>query len=905
MPRENLTQLAFNRGLIAAIALARVDLKRAALSAEIQNNWMPRALGSMMLRPGLQYFGVTEGNLASRNIVFIKRKTDTAVMEFTNEVMRIWVNDALVTRASVSSATANGDFDLNLNSWTDNDEAGCTSVWVAGGYMGLTGSGTAAAIRDQTVTVAAASQNVAHALRIIIQRGPVVLRVGSTSGGDEYINEVTLGTGAHSLAFTPTGDFYIRFMSRLERQVLVDSCNVEAAGALSLPTPWATADLSLIRADPYTSQSADVVYVACAGYTQRKIERRDNNSWSIVLYQPDDGPFRNLNVNEAITITPSALVGNITLTASTSLFRSTHAPSADNGGALFRLTSQGQQVTQTATAQNTFTDAIEVTGVDNARVFTYALSGLTATGSTVTLQRSFDSATGPWTDVTTYTTDATATYDDALDNQLAWYRIGVKTGGYAAGTIVMTLTYSQGSIDGVARVTAYTSATVVQAEVVKDFGGTAATTDWSEGAWSDLRGWPTSVAINESRMCWAGNDKTQQSAIDDYEDFDDTVEGDSGPIQRSIGSGPVATINWLLPLNRLMMGGDCAEYSCRSNAFDEPLTPTNFNIKTPSGQGSAAVQPVKLDAKGMFVQGGASRLYELAYDPQISDYNASDLTLMNPDVCEPQIVRIGIQRQPDTRIHCVLSDGTAAVMVYDKAENILCWVTVSTDGLIEDVYVKPATAGGIEDRVYYVVARTINGSTVRHHEKWALESECVGGTVNKQADAFATFTNSPASATITGATHLVGETVVVWFDGKCEEDAEGDPQTYVVSASGTITLGQTATTGVYGLAYESRFKSAKLGQTLNRMKRVDHVGFVLANTHALGIKVGPDFDTMDYLPLTYRGTAVSRDRVYTEYDEEGQEFPGGWDPDARVCLLGQAPRPANVMAMTIDGETYG
>ena len=37
------------------------------------------------------------------------------------------------------------------------------------------------------------------ALRIVIERGPVTLRVGSTASGDEYINETVLRTGTHSL----------------------------------------------------------------------------------------------------------------------------------------------------------------------------------------------------------------------------------------------------------------------------------------------------------------------------------------------------------------------------------------------------------------------------------------------------------------------------------------------------------------------------------------------------------------------------------------------------------------------------------------------------------------------------------------------------------------------------------
>ena len=42
--------LAFNRGRISRLALARTDFARTQFSAEIQTNWMPRALGSMMLR---------------------------------------------------------------------------------------------------------------------------------------------------------------------------------------------------------------------------------------------------------------------------------------------------------------------------------------------------------------------------------------------------------------------------------------------------------------------------------------------------------------------------------------------------------------------------------------------------------------------------------------------------------------------------------------------------------------------------------------------------------------------------------------------------------------------------------------------------------------------------------------
>lgn len=886
--------LAFNRGLVSPLALARMDVKRLALSAEEMTNWVPRVLGSMMLRPGLEYVGSSKSDAAARYLPFVFSTSDKALLEFTDSTMRVWIDDALVTRPSVTSAVSNGNFDSNLTGWTDNDEVGGASDWVAGGYMGLTGNGTAAAIRDQQVTVPAASQNVEHALKIVVQRGPVILRVGSTSGGDEYISEATLLTGTHSLAFTPTGSsFYIRFLSRLKRQVLVDSCNVESAGAMEVAAPWVTADLGKIRAHWDISQSADVVFVACEGYCQRRIERRSTRSWSVVKYEPNDGPFMAENTG-AVTIAPSGLSGNITLTASAALFKST------NVGGLYSITSQGQTVTQTATAQNTFTNAIRVTGVDATRVFSITVTGLSGTGSTVTLQRSLESDTGPWSDAAAgYTTDQSITFDDGLDNQIAWYRIGVKTGGYSAGTIVMTLTYTVGSIRGVVRVTAFATTTSVSAEVLTELGGTSATDQWAEGSWSDRRGWPTCVALVEGRLAWAGKNGVWLSVSDAFDSFNPDTEGDSGPINRTIGSGPVDRINFLLPLQRLILGAEGAEFSCKSSSLDEPLTATNFNIKDASTQGSAAVPAIKLDKRGIFVQRGGTRVFDLSFGDDY-EYGATHLSALTPEIGQPSITRVAIQRQPDTRVHFVRSDGTAALLIYDKVENVTCWCEVETASgdAIEDVAIVPGDAGTNEDQVYYHMRRTVNGSTKRYLEKWALESECQGGTLNKQLDSFTLYSGSAAS-TISVA-HLEGRTVAVWGDGVYLG-------TYTVSG-GQITVSQAVSQAVIGLVYTARWKSAKpafataFGIPLNAHKIIKELGVVLYNTHATGLRYGPSFDHLQDLPGIEEGKPVGENDVRSSYDHEPFTFPGEWSTDSRLCLQAIAPKPCTILAATCDGE---
>ena len=906
--RTRVAKLAFNRGLCSRLGLARADIKRLAMAAETQTNWVSRVLGSMMIRPGLGYIGASASNAFARYIPFEFSASDKAQLELTASLLRVRVSDALITRGSVSSAVANGTFTSNLTSWTDNDESGGTSAWVTGGYMGLTGNGTAAAIRDQTVTVAAGDQGDEHALRIIIQRGPVILRVGSTAGGDEYITETELATGTHSLAFTPTGDFRIRFMSRLKRQVLVDSVAVEASGVMTLPTPWIEADLRKIRYD----QSGDIIFCACAGYTQRKIERRATRSWSVVQYLPTDGPFRTENVGP-ITIASNALSGNVTLTASAALFKSTMAPSTNNAGALLSITSDGQRVESlNVAAQNTFTSAIRVTGVDSSRVFSIIIVDLSATGSTATLQRSLESDAGPWEDVTTYTTDQTITFDDGLDNQIAWYRLGIKTGGYVAGTIDFTLDYALGSITGTVRITAYASATSVSAEVITDLGDTAATDIWAEGVWSDRRGWPSAVAFAEGRLCWAGKDQFLGSISDAFDGFDPEFEGDAGPIQRSIGPGPVDTIQWMLALGRLILGGEAAEISCRSSSLDEPLTPTNFNPKKASTQGSANVQAADVDDRGIFVDRSGSKVYELAFGNETLDYASTHLSALVPDIGLPQIVALGVQRRPDTRIHFVRSDGTAALLTYDKVEQVLCWSEVETDGTIEDVCVLGAAAGDEEDAVYYSVKRTINAATVRYLEKWALESQCRGATLCRLADSFVTYTGA-ATATITAA-HLAGENVVVWADGDDVGTSSTGTQTYTLNGSGQATLAAAVTNYVVGLPYSASYKSSKLvelmqtaGGSLTDTQLLKGLALILADVHAQGLKYGNTLteSEMNNLPLTKDGTNVDVDAVHTDYVTEKITMPGGWSVDARLCLLAKAPRPVTVLAALAELEHHG
>ena len=883
MARQNAEILAFNRGIISPLALARIDLERVRLMFEESTNWLPRVLGPMGLRPGLGLVERTAGDAYARYLPFIFATNDTALLEFTSGAMRVLVNDALVTRPAVSAQTVNGTFTSDVLNWTNYDEAGAVSAWRTGGYLSLQGTGTLAAVREQLVTVGAYS-GVEHAIRVSILRGECYIRVGSTPGGDEYVSETFLYPGVHSLAFTPTGNFYVRVLSREGYPTLIDSITVDSAGVLSLPTPWVTSgNLDDMRFD----QSGDVVFIACEGVAPMRVERRGVHSWSVAEFITDDGPFMAMNTSP-ITMTASALTGEINLTASSSYFR----PS--NVGSLMKLASVGQNVFVTVTAEDTWSDPIRVTGVAAERAVTVIRTGTWA--ATVTLQRSIG-APGDWTDVTTYTTNATISYNDTLDNQIIYYRIGVAVGDYTSGAATLRMSYASGSISGWLRVVGYSSPTVVTAVVTKTLGATVATRLWQEGRWSPRRGYPSVVALHEGRLWFAGKDQVDASISDAYTSFDEDFEGDAGPISRSIGTGPVDKISWMEAGSKLLLGGQGAEWAARSSSFEEPMTPSNFNLRPVSTRGSAATDAASVDREVFFVDRSGSRVVSLVEDVQ-GRYAPTDVSTISPEVTQPSVLRVAVQRQPDTRVHFVLSDGTVAVFILDSIEEVRCWVKFETVGAVEDVVVLP---GALEDQVYYVVRRTINGSTLRTLEKFARFDECVGGPITKHADGFVVYDGAPTT-TISGLGHLEGETVVCWADG-------ADVGTYTV-ASGAITLPTAVSKAVAGLHYRARSRSTKLayaaqgGSALTQIRRVDHLGIVMANAHAQGLKYGADFEHMDDLPLMEKGALVDPTSIWTAYDAHSLELNGVYDTDARLCLEANAPRPCTLLGLVMSITTH-
>lgn len=79
------------------------------------------------------------------------------------------------------------------------------------------------------------------------------------------------------------------------------------------------------------------------------------------------------------------------------------------------------------TAENSFTTAVQIAGW-----FNVSISGTFS--ATVTVQRSPDNTN--WYDVDSWTAPAE---DVGMEPEVMWYRIGVKTGNFTSGTVVVRL----------------------------------------------------------------------------------------------------------------------------------------------------------------------------------------------------------------------------------------------------------------------------------------------------------------------------------------------------------------------------------------------------------------------------------------------------------------------------------
>ena len=875
----NAAFVVFNGGEIGAESIDRVTLENyAATSETLQDVWVD-ANGPMCLRPGFG-FELDLGETQTRIHPFIRSIDEKFLIAFADEEIRVLYDGGVIARPAVTSTISNGSFTSSLTGWTD-ISAGAATASVVSNRLALNSDGSDVAGVRQLVTTS--SGNTLHALEITVAHGPVTFKCGSSSGGDEYISERDLKTGFHSIGFTPTGSYYIEFTSSYYRQIEVDSVIVASDGDMVLPSPWTTDMHQDLRAE----QSLNTLYVFHGDVKQRRIERWDNNSWSLVETNEENGPFKIPNVDESLTITPSVRVGNGSLFSSRNLFKPTHV------GGLWKLVHAGQFESRTVTAENQWSDPVLVQGVGGTRAVTFTVdAGLTAT---VRIQQSIgnteswvNAATSSTTsgDVTIAATGSSASqaYNDGLDNNSVYYRVGVDTGDYTSGSATVTIYHQSSTTEGIVRVTNYTSATQVSMEVIENLSMASATSDWYEGEWSDKEGWPRAGTVFDGRLWTLRQDQFWGSYSEAYESHD-YDEGASSAIARSVAVGGANEGQWMIGLGRLIIGTEGAEVVVRSNAFDEPLSTTNMTVREMSTYGVGNVQPVKVDTRALYVDASTRHLMEVVYNVQLQDYVARPLTTLHRDIGSPGIKQLAVMRRPDTRVFALRTDGTILIKLFDPGENVMGWsrwTSTGASGVVHSIAVLPSNTTN-QDEVWAVIKRTVDGTTSYYLEKLGPVFY-TSSTTHRVPDSYIVY-DGVATTTITGLDHLEGETVQVWADGYLADDK--------TVSSGQITLDTAASVVVAGLATEARYKSSKLafgaekGTALGQRGRPEKISFIMRDCYPGGLQYsGTSFDDAAMDQLNDRTASDNYDTapalVTKTFDPK--TVPGRINQDSRIYI---------------------
>lgn len=255
--------------------------------------------------------------------------------------------------------------------------------------------------------------------------------------------------------------------------------------------------------------------------------------------------------------------------------------------------------------------------------------------------------------------------------------------------------------------------------------GPGAEDDWAEGAWSDYRGYPSCVCFFEERLIYAASaDEPQRmwgSAIGEYDNFErPATVADDDAFAYTIASQQVNAIQWLCPTKVLAIGTSGGNFVASTGSANEPITPSNIQIKPETSYGSALIIPKKIGHYVYYVQRDSRTIRELSYDYTSDSFVSLDMTLLAEHITESGVTNIDFQESPDNLLWMVRTDGEVAVLTRQIDQQIIGWSRQVLGGsygggqaIVESIATIP---NGEEDEVWLVVKRTIDGSTVRYVE---------------------------------------------------------------------------------------------------------------------------------------------------------------------------------------------
>ena len=473
--------------------------------------------------------------------------------------------------------------------------------------------------------------------------------------GTKFIASVKTAANATRLIpfeFSVTQTYVLEFGHNYFR-IYKDGGQVVSSGsAVEVATPYGTSDLSAIK----FTQSADLMYLVHPDYSPRVISRSSHTAWTIAEVAFRRGPMQDEN-STTTTLVASASTGNPNITASASLFVATDV------GRIIKL-HEGYAKISSITSATVAVAAVQ----ENSDGRTELLPGYTA--DTIGFAEGDPSSTG--LEHNDRITDSTG------DFVTQGFKVGqfiTVTGAGTSGNNVTNKLVVQVTADTILLAPSADLVTEAAGQDVTIVGVLAASTSWSFGAFSATTGFPSTVTFFEERLVFANTATEPQtlffSVSGDFTDFAEGITSGSS-LTYTIGSNQVNVIRYLVAARSLIVGTSGGEYVVTSGT-QEPLNPTNTQIKRQTTYGTADIQPVQVGNVTLFVQRAKRKVRELGYNYDADSYTAPDLTILAEHITESGIKEFALQQEPDNIVWCVLENGKLVGMTYRREEQVVAW----------------------------------------------------------------------------------------------------------------------------------------------------------------------------------------------------------------------------------------
>ncbi len=672
------------------------------------------------------------------------------------------------------------------------------------------------------------------------------------------------------------GDLYFR--------IIKDGALVESGGTpVKITTPYTAAQVKDLR----FTQSADVMFIVHPDHEPREIARTSDTAWTITAIDFRRGPMLDPPIDNS-TLTANGRTGTVTITASTGKFASTDV------GRLVKLHDGYAEI-----ASFSSSTSVTATVVENEDGRSELMPSYTA--STISFHEGDPSATG--LEHNDRLQDSAGNFiDQGFKVGMRITTTGASTGGNnQSGMIIVQVTEDTLILSPTVDLTDETAGASVTIS-----GDLEADDEYELGAFSDTTGYPAHVTLFEERLVFANTFNNPQSLFfsvgGDYTNFTGGT-ADNDALTYTIGSNQVNVIRYLASSRSLIVGTSGAEFNVRATE-DAPLSPVNTVIKQQARYGSSTVQPVVVANKVLFIQRASRKMREIVYDFASDSFLAPDLTILAEHITESGVKEIALQQEPSNNIWAVLNNGQLCCLTYRREEDVVAWTShllggsFGSDnfGHVENVAVIPGELD--EDEVYFVVKRTINGTTKRFVERLSAFDFGTDVTDCFFVDSGITYDGS-ATTTITGLDHLEGETVSVLADGASHPDK--------VVSSGQITLDRSASKVQVGLGYDSVLQTMRLeagsaqGSSQGKTKRIRDVTVRLFRS--VGLLIGESENDLDRIP--FRSSANPMSAAVPLFDGDKRiEFRGGFDPDGFIVIKQNQPLPLTVIAIYPRMQTY-